>query len=81
MGEYLMGSPEPFFSAVANPPPNAPPLAGNYTAEITSIEISDPIASITLKETGFMGMNFTDYFHLTKVNGAWKIASKTFNPE
>lgn len=80
MGEYIMGSPEPFFQAVANPPPEAPSNT-DYKGEITSVEISGPVASITLKEAGFMGMNFTDYFHLAKVNGEWKIISKTFNPE
>ena len=81
MGEYLMGPPEPFFQVVDNPPPEAPPTSGNYTGEITSVEISGPVASITLKESGFMGMNFTDYFHLAKVDGQWRIISKTFNPE
>ena len=79
MGEYLMGSPEPFFQAVENPPPGAG-TSGAYQAEITSVEVSGPVASITLKEAGFMGVNFTDYFHLAKVNNEWKIISKTFNP-
>lgn len=80
MGEYLMGSPEPFFQAVENPPPGVD-AGGPYRAEITHVEISGPVASITLKEAGFMGINFTDYFHLAKVNDEWKIISKTFNPE
>ena len=80
MGKYLMGSPEPFFQAVENPPPGVQP-GGDYQAEITHVEVSDPVASVTLKETGFMGVNFTDYFHLAKVSGEWKIISKTFNPE
>ena len=81
MGKYIMGSPEPFFQAVENPPPQAPPTAGNYKAEISSVEISGPVASVTLKEAGFMGMSFTDYFHLAQIDGEWKIISKTFNPE
>ena len=80
MGEYLMGSPEPFFRAVENPPPGAEE-GGGYKAEITSVEVSGPVASITLKEAGFMGLNFTDYFHLAKIGDEWKIISKTFNPE
>lgn len=80
MGEYLMGSAEPFFHAVENPPPGAD-AGGAYQAEITHVEVSGPVASITLKEAGFMGVNFTDYFHLAKVNDKWKIISKTFNPE
>jgi len=81
MGDYLMGPPEPFFRAVENPPPEAPLTAGNYKGEITTVEVSGPVASVTLKEAGFMGMNFTDYFHLAKVDGTWLIISKTFNPE
>ncbi len=81
MGEYLMGSPEPFFQSIENPPPEAPPTTGNYKGEITSVEVSGAVASVTLKETGFMGMNFTDFFHLAKVDGNWLIISKTFNPE
>lgn len=80
MGKYLMGSPEPFFQAVEKPPPGVAP-GGDYKGEITSVEVSGPVASITLRETGFMGVNFTDYFHLARVNGDWKIISKTFNPE
>jgi len=80
MGEYIMGSPEPFFQAVENPPPGISPDK-NYKGEIISVEVSGPIASITLKETGFMGMNFTDYFHLARVGDQWLIISKTFNPE
>jgi hypothetical protein len=81
MGEYLMGSPEHFFQTVGNPPPDTPPNEGNYKAEITSVDVSGPVAAVTLKEIGFMGMNFTDFFHLAKVDGNWKIISKTFNPE
>lgn len=80
MGEYLMGPPEPFFQAVENPPPGAN-AGGAYQAKITHVEVSGPIASITLKEAGFMGVNFTDYFHLARIDGEWKIISKTFNPE
>ena len=48
----------------------------------TTVEVSGPVASVTLKEAGFMGMNFTDYFPPGKnVDGDWKIISKTFNPE
>ena len=80
MGNYLMGPPEPFFQAVENPPPGAE-AGADYTGEITNVEVSGPVASITLKEAGFMGINFTDYFHLAKLNDEWKIISKTFNPE
>lgn len=79
-GQYLMGSLQPFYEAVRGAP--APAASGaDYRAEITSIEVSGPVASVTLKEKGYLGMNFTDFFHLAKVDGSWKIISKTFNPE
>ncbi len=77
MGNYMTGSPQPFFDAVENPPPDIPAGAA-YQAEIVSAEVSGSVASVTLKETGFMGLNFTDYFHLVKVDETWKIISKTF---
>jgi hypothetical protein len=39
------------------------------------------VATATLRELGYMGMNFTDFFHLAEVDGNWQIISKTFNPE
>ena len=80
MGEYVMGSPEPFFQALENPPPDLP-ASEHYKGEIRSVEVSGPIASVALEETGFMGMNFSNYFHLARVDGQWLIISKTFNPE
>ena len=80
MGEYIMGSPEPFFQAVENAPSGIE-SGENYKGDIISVDVCGPIASVTLRETGFMGMNFMDYFHLAKVNDKWKIISKTFNPE
>ena len=81
MGEFLIGSAEPFFQAVASPPPEAPPNEGNYKGEITEVDVSGEIAAVTLKEVGFMGLNFTNYFHLVKVDDTWLIVSKTFNSE
>ena len=77
MGNYMTGSPQPFFDAVENPPPDIP-AGAEYQAEIVNVEVSGSVASVTLKEMGFMGLNFTDYFHLVKVDETWKIISKTF---
>ena len=79
-GEYYMGSPEPFFDEVKDTP--APIEAGtDYGGEITTIEISGGVASITLKETGFLGSNFTNWFHLAKLDGDWKIICKSYQDE
>jgi hypothetical protein len=53
-----------------------------YKGEITFVDVAGNMASVTIKETGFGdGMSFTDYFHLIKVHGKWKIFSKTFTTE
>lgn len=80
LGDYLMGSPAPFFEIVEQQP--APADSGaDYQAVIENIEVSGPVATATLREQGYLGMNFTDFFHLAHVHGKWQIISKTFNPE
>jgi len=78
MGDELMlGSPAPFFDAVRHAP--SPDGSGTaYEAEITHTEVAGSVASVTLTERGYMGMNFVDYFHLVKVDGDWYIVSKSF---
>lgn len=76
-GRPGMGGPDPFIHDLANNPSlksgNAP-----YKATIDYIHVSGKIGSVTISETGFGDMNFTNYFHLMKDNGEWKIVSKTF---
>jgi hypothetical protein len=77
MGNLAIGTPDPFFEAVAhNPSPEASGAA--YSAEISRIEVTGRVASATLVEKGFMGLDFTDYFHLIEENGQWRIIAKTF---
>lgn len=80
-GQQLTGTPEPFFNDIANNPFMAD-AGAPYHGEIVTVDITGMVASVTLKETGFAGgMAFTDYFHLIKADGAWKIISKTFTTE
>lgn len=79
MDQCLVGSPDPFYHAVQNAP--ADPPGSRYEAEITSVDVAGRIASVTLKERGFLGLRFTNYFHLVEVDGKWKIVSKTFTTE
>jgi hypothetical protein len=79
MGELLTGSPEPFYDAVQSAP--ADPSGGGYLADITSVEVAGQVASVTLREQGFLGLRFTNYFHLLNVDGRWQILSKTFTTE
>ena len=48
---------------------------------MTELDVSWEIATVSLKEVGFMGLNFTHYFYLVKVDDAWLIVSKTFSSE
>ena len=80
-GQLLLGGPEPFFEQIENNPSMADGGAP-YKGEVTAIDVAGDVASVTLKETGFAGaMNFTNYFHLLKEEGEWKIVSKTFISE
>lgn len=79
MEQGLVGSPQPFYDALTHAP--ADPPGSRYEAEITSVDVVGRIASVTLKERGFLGLDFTDLFHLMKLDGQWKIVSKTFTTQ
>ena len=74
-GNYLMGSVEPFYDAVRN---SAAPGA-DYHAEIGPVEVAGAVASAGVRERGYLGLDFTDFFHLARVHDRWLIVSKTFN--
>jgi hypothetical protein len=76
-GEYYMGSPEPFFDEVRD---NPPPIESGveYLGDILTVEVFGDIASITLMETGYLNTNFTNCFHLAKLDGEWKIICKSY---
>ena len=79
--QLLVGGPEPFFENMEKAPSMAEGGAP-YQGEIASLDVVGNVASVTIKETGFGGtMAFTDYFHLLKDQGEWKIISKTFTTE
>jgi hypothetical protein len=76
--QLVIGTPEPFFADIEKHPSMAE-NGTSYKAEIKSVDVTGQIASVILAETGFFGtMSFTDYFHLLKEHGEWKIISKTF---
>jgi len=57
----------------------AQPMGDSYEARIASIEQVGDAALATLEETGCWGsVSFTDFFGLSKIDGEWKIVSKTF---
>ena len=74
-GNYLMGSMEPFYAAVrSSPPPGA-----EYRAEIGPVDVAGAVASASLRERAYLGLDFVDLFHLARVDGRWLIVSKTFD--
>lgn len=79
--QLLLGGPEPFFENIKNNPSMAE-AGAPYKGEITSVDVVGNVASVSIKEKGFAGsMAFTDFFHLIKEQGIWKIISKTFTTE
>jgi hypothetical protein len=52
---------------------------GSYQARIVSVEQVGDAAAATLVEEGTWGtVSFVDYFSLCRIDGSWKIVSKTF---
>lgn len=79
VGDRLVtGSPEPFIRRVTSEPSlKSQGLELKYNIEHCSV--TGHVASVMLCEYGFGGFNFTDYMHLLKRDGVWKIMSKTFS--
>ncbi len=49
---------------------------------IVNITISDErAASVVLQPDPWHGKNYTDHFHLLKINGTWKIMSKIYSEQ
>ncbi len=54
--------------------------ATDLDMHIVSITISDErAASVVLHADHWHGKNFTDHFHLLKIDGTWKILSKIYS--
>ena len=73
-GQCLTGTPAPFIDAVSqNPAPGE-----EYHSQISDVRVSGSIATATLREQGYMGMSFTNYFQLLNSGGGWLIVAKLF---
>jgi hypothetical protein len=76
-GSLLVGGPGPFFDAVAGNP--APATTGAaYSAAVENVTVDGRQATGTIREEGFLGMNFNNYFQLLEIDGNWKIVAKLF---
>ena len=60
-------------AAVAHQP------TGDHDAKILSIDISGDAACVKLAESRFWGLDFTDYFLLSRIDGEWQIVAKSFD--
>ena len=60
-------------AAVAHQP------TGDHDAKILSIDISGDAACVKLAESGFWGLDFIDYFLLSRIDGEWQIVAKSFD--
>ncbi len=79
VGDRLVeGTPDVFIENVGKAPAIASTEA-TPTYDIGHVEIRGNAASATIQEYGFGDLNFTDFMHLLKRDGAWKIVSKTFS--
>jgi hypothetical protein len=70
------GSAEPFFQALAKA--TARPGQGGYEASLDSISVLGDTATGNVIEKNLFGYNFTNRFHLIKLDGRWQIVSKLF---
>ena len=79
-GEFYIGSPDMFFDEVRDNP--GPSVTGaEYVGKITSSAIIGSIANVTLKEKGYLGLDFTNLFQLAHIDGSWLIVSKAYVDE
>ena len=51
----------------------------DHDANILSIDVSGDAACVKLAESRFMGLDFTDYFLLSRIDGEWQIVAKSFD--
>ena len=50
----------------------------DHDAKILSIDVSGDAACVKLAESRFWGLDFVDYFLLSRIDGEWQIVAKSF---
>ena len=59
----------------------APSKSGEeYDMKLVSMDVTENVASVKVKDL-YLGLRFTDYLHLMKVDGNWLIVNKMFHHE
>ena len=62
---------------------DTPPPAENgevYDMKIVSMDLTDTVANVKVADL-YLGLRFTDYLSLLKIEGNWVIVNKTFHHE
>src|SRR3954463_14163942 len=52
---------------------------GVHDSNVLSIDDSGDAACVKLAESPFWGLDFTDYFLLSRIDGEWQIVAKSFD--
>ena len=73
----MTGGVAPFIDAVANNPPPGP----EYQSQVDKVEVSGNIATASLCEQAFLGLNFVNLFQLLNNGSQWLIVAKLFESE
>jgi hypothetical protein len=76
-GEFYSGSPRPFFDEVRDNPSMAE-TGADYSARAEITDVTDDVAMGTIRESGYFGDDFTNHFHLVRIDGEWQIIAKTY---
>lgn len=77
-GQIMLATPQAFIDNVMSSP-SMKDSGVDYSTEIESVEVTDKIATVRIREHGFAGnLDFVDCFHLIYEDGEWSIISKLF---
>ncbi len=80
MGNFVNGPLDMFLADVASRPP--PVESGEpFRASIVSIHVIGRIATATVVEESYFGLNFMDQFQLLETDRGWIIVDKLFHHE
>lgn len=80
-GQFILGTPEPFFDELSSNP-SMKDARAPYEGHIESVSITGKIGSLKIIEEGFGGQSqFTNYLQVVKINGNWFIMTKVFTSD
>ncbi|MEM8654445.1 MAG: nuclear transport factor 2 family protein [Pseudomonadota bacterium] len=72
--DLLHGGPEPFYGAL-----EGNEVGDDYSAEITTLQVDDKIATASITERNLLGMSFENHFQMVQLgDGTWRLSSKLF---